>query len=94
LPLLRRASDLDASNGRYAYVYGIALNSTGNAAEALSVLRQAHSRQPANVQILVALATISRDVGDIAGARSYAEDLVRRAPNDPSARQLLDSLQQ
>jgi Tfp pilus assembly protein PilF len=94
LPLLRRASDLDASNGRYAYVYGIALNSTGNAAEALSVLRQAHSRQPANVQILVALATISRDVGDIAAARSYAEDLVRRAPNDPSARQLLDSLQQ
>ena len=46
------------------------------------------------MQILVALATISRDVGDIAGARSYAEDLVRLAPNDPSARQLLDSLPQ
>ncbi len=94
LPVLRRASELDASNGRYAYVYGVALNSTGSTAEALSVLRQAHARQPANLEILAALATISRDAGDSAGARSYAEELVRLAPNDPSARQLLDSLRQ
>jgi Flp pilus assembly protein TadD len=94
LPLLRRAAELDASNGRYAYVYGIALNGAGNTAEALSVLRQAHAGQPANVDILVALATISRDAGDIAGARSYAEQFLRLAPNDPTARQLLDSLPQ
>jgi Flp pilus assembly protein TadD len=74
--------------------YGVALNGTGNTAEALSVLRRAHAVQPANVDILVALATISRDAGDIAGARSYAEKLVRITPNDPGARQLLDSLRQ
>ncbi len=92
LPVLRRAAELDASNGRYAYVYGVALNGTGSTAEALSVLRQAHAVQPADVDILAALATISRDAGDIAAATSYAEKLVRLAPSDSGARQLLDSL--
>lgn len=92
LPLLRHASELDASNGRYAYVYGIALNSAGETGEALSVLRRAHVRQPANLEILIALVTISQAAGDIAGARAYAEELVRLAPNDISARQLRDSL--
>ncbi len=94
LPSLRRAAELDPANGRYAYVYGVALNAVGNAPGALSVLRQAYAQHPAELDILLALVSISRDAGDIAGARFYAEELARLAPNNPAAQRLVDSLRQ
>ena len=41
------------------------------------MLRHAWERQPADADILTALASISRDVGDLAAAVTYAEALVR-----------------
>ena len=43
LPELRDASDLAPDNPRYAYVYAVALNSTGAPTEALASLERAHA---------------------------------------------------
>ena len=40
LDLLRRAHELMPDNARYAYVYAVALNSSGAAGDALALLEQ------------------------------------------------------
>ena len=92
LKALRKAAILAPQDARYAYVYAIALNSAGRAQDALVILRQANGQHPADVDILTALITISRDAGDRAGAIAFAEQLIHVAPNDPSGKALLDSL--
>src|SRR5262249_61649116 len=64
LASLSHAVELAPSSARYAYVYGVALNSAGAGDRALSVLRDGHEHHPGDPDILVALATISRDRGD------------------------------
>ena len=71
---LGRAAELAPSSARYAYVYGVALNSTGAAARALAVLQAAHERHTGDPDILAALATISRDRGDRAAARGLRQE--------------------
>ena len=92
IPELRQAEQLAPNNGRYAYVYAIALHTAGQSAEALRVLRFDRQMHPADVDILTALVTISRDTGDLAAARDYAEQLLRVAPDSPEARALYQSL--
>jgi Flp pilus assembly protein TadD len=92
LAALQRAVVLAPQDARYAYVFGVALNSDGKPADALAILKQANARHPADVDILVALVTMSRDAGDRQGAIGYAQELVRIAPNDPQAKVLLQSL--
>jgi Flp pilus assembly protein TadD len=58
----------------------------------LAALRDAHGRAPADADLLVALATLSRDGGDRAGAAAYARRLLALDPADPVARQLLAEL--
>lgn len=89
---LGRASELAPESARYAYTYGVALNSTGAGDRALGVLRGAHERHPGNPEMLVALTTISRDRGDRVAARSYARKLLEIAPELPEARQLAREL--
>ncbi len=92
IPELRQAAQLVPNNARYAYVYAIALHTAGQSAEALRVLRFDQQMHPADVAILTALVTISRDTGDLAAARDYAEQLLRIAPDNPEARALYQSL--
>lgn len=92
LTALGRAADLAPSSARFAYVYGVALNSTGNGDRALAVLREAHERHPGDPDILVGLATISRDRGEVVAARAYARKLLQTAPELPEARQLAHEL--
>jgi tetratricopeptide (TPR) repeat protein len=89
---LRLAASLPPRSSRYAYVYGVALNSLGRSAEALEVLRLARDDWPANRDLLIGLATISRDAGDVDDARAYARQLAELDPDDPVARQLLAEL--
>ncbi len=89
---LGKAAGLAPDNERFAYVYGVALNSVGRPKDAVAVLEEAGKRHPAGVDILVALATISRDMGDRSAAVSYAERLVKVAPNNRPARALLEGL--
>jgi Flp pilus assembly protein TadD len=60
---------------------------------ALEVLTQAHARHPGEPEILVALATISRERGQLAAAIDYARKLVELGPYDQGARQLLAELE-
>jgi Flp pilus assembly protein TadD len=89
---LAEAARLAPEEPRYAYVYAIALNSTGQLRAALEVLAQALARHPDNRDMLLAAAKFSHDYGDQTAAIGYAERLRRAAPGDAAAVQLLQEL--
>jgi tetratricopeptide (TPR) repeat protein len=93
LVLLAKAAALQPANTRYSYVYAVALNSTGEPAQAIAVLQQAHQRRPTDRQVLEALVTFERDQGNLPSAISYAQELVRLAPSDSNAAAMLAQLQ-
>jgi len=90
---LGKAVELSPGEPRYAYVYGVALNDTGRPDQALSVLSAAHKRHPGNRDLLFALASISRDRGDLPAAIEHARTLVTISPGDPGPLQFLGQLQ-
>jgi len=90
---LRRAAELEPSSPRYAFVFGVALHSAGQPQLALTILESAHLRNPGDRDLLYALATINLDAGHAEQALEFAGKLVELAPQDPAARQLLQSLQ-
>ena len=92
--LLGRAAALDPPNSRLVYTYAVALGSTNRVEDALGVLDEAHLRFPANVDVLQALATYSRDLGRLPQAVEYARRMCALMPEDRGALQLLQSLQQ
>ncbi len=93
LPELQRAAELAPDDTRCAYVYGVALSSSGKPSEARDVLAQALAQRPADRELLFALATLERDLGHLPQARAYAERLVEASHGDPGARALLEQLQ-
>jgi tetratricopeptide (TPR) repeat protein len=92
LTALEKAVMLAPGTARYAYVFGVALNSTGQAQAGVAVLEKAHTRHPLDRDILLALATINRDLGRMADAVTWAEKLVELNPSETGAQQLLRSL--
>jgi predicted CXXCH cytochrome family protein len=92
LTSLREASDLGREDPLYAYVYGIALNSTGATEQALAVLADGHDRFPGYAPLLVMLASIHRDAGDVEAAGNYVLRLLELVPSDPSVRALAAEL--
>ena len=93
LPLLERAALLAPTEPRYAYVYAVGLYSTGQKARAMAALKEAHVRHAGDREILQALASYSRDEGDLAAAREYARKLQALAPDDVAVRQLVSELE-
>jgi tetratricopeptide (TPR) repeat protein len=93
LELLRQAAEGAPERGRYAYVYGVALHSEGRSAEAIEVLDAAHERHPADRQILLALATVSRDAGDLPAGLRYARTLQALSPADSQVSALVSQLE-
>ena len=89
---LRRATEVDPLNARFAYVYGVALQSTGQIEPAIAVLEQSLAVHPYDLAILTALVTFNRDAGDLGEAVRYAEMWVAMAPDDARAAQELASL--
>jgi predicted CXXCH cytochrome family protein len=69
---LRQAAAAETGEAHYAYVYAVALHSTGDPAQAISVLEEALKRHPDNREILEALVSFHRDRGDTAAAQRYA----------------------
>jgi len=92
LQLLARATALAPQEPHYAYVYGVGLYSTGSRAQGLRVLRRAHEQFPANRELLLGLASLSADSGDLQAARRYTEEYVAMAPADPRGPQLREQL--
>jgi len=89
---LKLGLDLAPDDTNFAYVYGIALSSAGRGSEADLVLRAALEKRPADHELLFALATLQRDLGNLPQARAYAERLVEATHGDPGARALLEEL--
>ncbi len=94
LPELKLAADLGAADPRYGYVYAVALSSLGDRPQALNILQGVIGAHPYDRDSLYALATFERDAGNLAAARSYAEQLVHLEPDNPDLAQLLRQLRQ
>jgi tetratricopeptide (TPR) repeat protein len=77
---LRLAAELDPGDTRYVYVYAVALNSTGDPQQAVMILQGANAAHPDNIEILQALVSFHRDLGNQGAARKYAEKLQAIAP--------------
>ena len=89
LDLLRRAHELRPDNARYAYVYAVALNSSGAAGEAMALLELTHRQHPADRDVLMTLVSLARDKGDFADALGYARELLTLDPGDAQLRALV-----
>jgi len=94
LDSLKRSTQLSPETARYAYVYGIALNSTGHTSEALKVLHGTLDKFPENLDVLYALVTIHRDQGDVKRAVVYAEKLAALRPDQEYFYQLVKELRE
>ena len=84
---------LAPGNARYAYVRAIAVDSVGTREQALLLLRSAHQRYPNDVDILVALLSMSREAGDRQAALAYARQLAALLPDNADLGRLLAELE-
>ena len=66
---------LEPGNARFAYVYAVALHSTGKADAAIARLERALVAHPNDRNILEALASFQEARGESAAAKRYAERL-------------------
>jgi tetratricopeptide (TPR) repeat protein len=88
LEFLKKAVDLAPENARFNYVYGIALHSRQKSQEALAVLKSALDFHPYDRDLLFALTTINRDLGNYEDALEFTLRLIELYPHDQSFRQL------
>ena len=93
LVMFEQAANFGADNPRHGYVFAVALSSAGKSTQALKVLEDTYQRHPYDRQLVLMLATLHRDQGNHTAAVQFAERLLALAPQDPGARQLLQSLQ-
>lgn len=92
LQALNEAHRLAPNNTRYAYVYAVALQSTGDLSQAISVLEQTLIMIPADVDILFALVTFNRDAGNREQALLYLKKLQALLPGNSAIEQLIQEL--
>ncbi|MEZ5565009.1 MAG: multiheme c-type cytochrome [Gammaproteobacteria bacterium] len=89
LVLFAHAHELAPENMRFAYVYAVALRSSGKSKQALRTLDQALVVNPNAPDLLYARASYALEDGDTAAAQEYANRFVSVAPEDPRAVPLL-----
>lgn len=89
---LHQATELEPYQPRYAYVYAVALHSSGQYEEAMTVLKNALHNHPKDREILQALVSFSRGAGDAAAALSYAKKLATVGPPDQDLATLIQEL--
>jgi tetratricopeptide (TPR) repeat protein len=87
------AARLDPDNGRYAYVYAVAVNDAGDARRALTILEQALRRQPYDRDVLFGLAFYAQQAGRRDAALEYAKVLRELEPENPEFAQLVARLE-
>jgi len=89
---LKQAAQLAPDNAHTAYVYAVALNSTGHGDEALKLLAGALEKRPDNREPLTALVQMSAQAGDLAAALRYAERLAALSPDDQEIARFVERL--
>jgi tetratricopeptide (TPR) repeat protein len=82
---LQRAAELDPDSARYAYVYAVALHSTGQAEKAIGYLGESLRRWPRDRDMLLALASLQAEAGRPEAARETARRLLEAHPSDRDA---------
>lgn len=88
----RRATELEPAQARYQYVLAVALNSSGQRDEAITVLKETLKSHSGNRDILLALISFSRLAGDATAALGYAEQLAAITPDDRNLAALIQEL--
>ncbi|MEM8498928.1 MAG: multiheme c-type cytochrome [Pseudomonadota bacterium] len=91
LQQLKHAAKL-SNSWRYAYVYAIGLNSTGDSAAAVAELEKLQRSGRSNAEVLFALATILRDQDKREQALRYALILAEQFPGDQRTAGLIQQL--
>ncbi|WP_457607360.1 multiheme c-type cytochrome [Nitratifractor sp.] len=71
---LKRATQLDPDNARFAYVYAVAIGEK-DPQKAISILERVYARHTGNPQLLSALAYYSRILGDSENASFYGKKM-------------------
>jgi Tfp pilus assembly protein PilF len=79
---LKRAAELDLAQPRYAYVYGVALQSAGQEAEGRKILASALGASPSNTDLLAALLQDALSQGRRGEALAYVERLEAMQPDN------------
>ena len=72
---LKTAAGLAPTDARLGYVYGVALHDTGKPAEGVKELQRVLKEHPDDLQVLQALASYSREAGDVRAAMAYVTRL-------------------
>jgi Flp pilus assembly protein TadD len=90
---LGRAAELRPDDPRYAYVYGIGLQSVGDVEGAVEVFELTLEDHPNDPEILYALVSIHAQEGRRAKALGYARRLAEVRPGDPDVRAVVASLE-
>ncbi len=89
---LAYAANLEINNRRYQFVYAIALNSSQQTKEALSVLDKLHQKFSDDSEILISLITINKEAGNRKQALSYAYKLNDLMPGNQNVKNLINEL--
>jgi len=89
---LKKAAELQPDSARYTYVYGVALNSTGSASDAILVLEGGHRMHPRDQEMIFMIASIYRDQGQKDKALQWADKLLLINPADQNAQQFINKL--
>jgi len=74
---LKEAQRLDPASVRYAYVYAIALHSTGQLEAAIGVAEGVRKAGQADPNMLQLLVTFYQEQGNVEGVRSALDELRR-----------------
>ncbi|MCG6970624.1 MAG: tetratricopeptide repeat protein [Gammaproteobacteria bacterium] len=85
---LKQAAELAPNQSRYAYVYGVALQSKSYD-EAIKYLEKASQRHPGDLNILFTLASYYYENDNPAKAEEYTEKVLVLAPQHRGAQQLM-----
>jgi tetratricopeptide (TPR) repeat protein len=80
---LAAAARLAPADARFAFVYAVALDDSGQTAEAIRVLKANVARHPYDRDSLAALANLYRRVGNPVKGATYAERLAKLKSDDP-----------
>ncbi len=86
------AVQLAPNDGRFAYVYAVALNDAGQQADALHVLKTALKTNPYDRNVLQGLVYFSQQAGDAAAAKRYVATLRELDPDSAEWQQLQQQL--
>jgi tetratricopeptide (TPR) repeat protein len=92
LLLFQQAHEAEPENGRYAFVYGVALQSAGQVEKGRAILEAALARDPWNVDLNNALLADALRSNDVQRAALYAQRLTALRPDDPSLARLSNVL--